>query len=443
MFKKIRYWFWFISTFVKKNRLLLLFSLAVGISSIIWGRQLIYVLPLNNNETIGLVARPTIEELPSLVTNKITSSLFIIDSDGSPVPQIVDKWELEDDDKAYHLWLRQDLVWQDGTQFKAKDIILNIPDLNQEIINKHEIIFRLPQKYSPFLTALTQPLFKKDLIGLGEYEVIADKKHQGRYTKLTLQSPTRRLIYKFYPSQNELETAFKLGHIDRAEDLISTPTVTGWRRVVIETEINYQRYVAIFFNTRQGMFQEKNIRQALTYSFDKPTDQTRTLSSINPQSWAYNPQVKQYTTNFESAEKLLSSLDDFYPQDQLITISTYLPYLDLADNISSAWRELGFETKVELVSNIPDNFDVLLTGRDIPPDPDQYTLWHSTQVDSGNITGYSNPQIDKLLEDSRRESDQTKRQEIYRDFQRFLLEDCPVAFISFLPTYSLSRPPIF
>ena len=165
MFKKIRYWFWFTSIFVKKNRLLLLFSLAIGLSSVIWGRQLIYVLPLNNNETIGLVARPTIEKLPSSVTDKITSSLFIIDSDDSPVPQIVDKWELEDDDKAYHLWLRQDLVWQDGTKFEAEDIVLNIPDLNQEIINKHEIIFRLPQKYSPFLTALTQPLFKKNLIG--------------------------------------------------------------------------------------------------------------------------------------------------------------------------------------------------------------------------------------------------------------------------------------
>ena len=78
------------------------------------------------------------------------------------------------------------------------------------------------------------------------------------------------------------------------------------------------------------------------------------------------------------------------------------------------------------------DFDVLLAMQEIPRDPDQYALWHSTQA--GNITDFKNARIDKLLEDGRKTLDQEKRKQIYFDFQRYLLEDLPVIFLHF-PTY--------
>ena len=64
---------------------------------------------------------------------------------------------------------------------------------------------------------------------------------------------------------------------------------------------------------------------------------------------------------------------------------------------------------------------------DIPKDPDQYVLWHSTQPT--NISKYKNPRIDKLLEDGRVELNQETRKKIYLDFQRFLVEDSPAIFL--------------
>ena len=93
---------------------------------------------------------------------------------------------------------------------------------------------------------------------------------------------------------------------------------------------------------------------------------------------------------------------------------------------------------MQVSSVTPTEYDAFLVIFDIPPDPDQYTLWHSTQAGS-NISRYKNPRIDKLLEDGRLNLDTEARKKIYLDFQRFLLEDAPAAFL-FHPTwYTISR----
>jgi peptide/nickel transport system substrate-binding protein len=75
---------------------------------------------------------------------------------------------------------------------------------------------------------------------------------------------------------------------------------------------------------------------------------------------------------------------------------------------------------------------------DTPEDPDQYSIWHSTQK-ATNITHYENPRIDKLLEDGRSQINTEERKKTYLDFQRFLVEDAPAAFLFYPDTYSISR----
>ncbi|MFA5795842.1 MAG: hypothetical protein WC885_01540, partial [Candidatus Shapirobacteria bacterium] len=74
----------------------------------------------------------------------------------------------------------------------------------------------------------------------------------------------------------------------------------------------------------------------------------------------------------------------------------------------------------------------------IPADPDQYTFWHSTQ-EKTNITHLNNSRIDKLLEEGRLTFNLQDRKKIYLDFQKFLLEESPVIFISYPTIYSVSR----
>ena len=91
-----------------------------------------------------------------------------------------------------------------------------------------------------------------------------------------------------------------------------------------------------------------------------------------------------------------------------------------------------------MITSVPVDYDAFLATVDIPKDPDQYSLWHSTQATT-NISKYKNPRIDKLLEDGRTELDQDTRKKIYLDFQRFLVEDVPAIFLYHPIFYTISR----
>jgi peptide/nickel transport system substrate-binding protein len=112
--------------------------------------------------------------------------------------------------------------------------------------------------------------------------------------------------------------------------------------------------------------------------------------------------------------------------------------IDKAEIVAECWRNVGLNVNLQVVSAIPTDYQAFLAILDIPEDPDQYSLWHSTQ-ESTNITHYQDVRIDKLLEDGRSEIGTESRKKIYLDFQRYLLEDAPAAFLYYPTTYSVAR----
>jgi len=155
----------------------------------------------------------------------------------------------------------------------------------------------------------------------------------------------------------------------------------------------------------------------------------RAIGPISPNSWGYNPQVKQYQKDIEKTKEA---------KDLQIKLSTLPNLLSTAEIIANDWKEAGITTEIEVVSAIPTNYQAFLATVDIPKDPDQYSLWHSTQTGT-NISNYKNPRIDKLLEDGRTELDQETRRKIYLDFQKFLVEDVPTIFLYHPTFYTIIR----
>ena len=60
-------------------------------------------------------------------------------------------------------------------------------------------------------------------------------------------------------------------------------------------------------------------------------------------------------------------------------------------------------------------------------DPDLFSLFHSSQFppNGQNFVFYSNPEVDRLIEQGRIEFEQGKRTEIYRELHRILAQDQP------------------
>lgn len=436
---KPRYYLRLIQAFWHKQRRIIVLTLAVTLISIYFLPKLINVSLLHRQQKIGLVGRYNLNTLPYEITSLISYGLTIPLPDGSIEPGLAQSWEVRENGRIYIFAIKEDVYWHDGTKVVAKDIDYNFSDVNVTVLDDQHIKFELKEPFSPFPVVVSRPIFKKNLVGLSDYRAKSIER-SGQYIRKLALVPTGRqnkpnLVFHFYPNEEAAKTGYKLGEVDFLEDILSPSELEDWPNTKIEKAVKYDRYTAIFFNTQIEKLADKPIRQALAYAIDKRWE-PRALSSYNPDSWAFNGTVKAYELDLENAKSLIGQNETGISIEK-ISLSTIPSMLNIAEQIKSDWEKLGVETEIQLINSPSEEFEALLVSQQIPRDPDQYVLWHSTQAT--NLSKYKSPKLDKLLEDGRKTLSQDERREIYQDFQRFLVEDSPAVFLFYPTVYSISR----
>lgn len=466
----MRKYYWYFTAYLKKHGLVLVSSIigAIVIFSILIP-TLAQTLEFKPKTYIGLVGKYNLDNLPPEITTLISNGLTKIEKDGSVKPDLAERVSIEDDGQSYRFVIKKNLKWQDGKNFEPSDINLPLKD-TQVIATKNDIVFKLPAAFAPFQSVVSQPLLRKNkekyrlfftrenLIGLGNYYVSDYTFKNSHLSQIVLDSAQERLIFRFYLSEDQLVLAFKRGEVDVIDNLHSTHGLDSWTNITLEKTVRSDQYLGLFFDNRNPLF-TKNVRQALSYATNKPTDKSRAIGPISPDSWAYLVGGKTYEYDLERAiERILADLPQ---QPFIVSLTTTNEFQSEAEKIKHEW-ELFFTKAKEAcngnkdvtdksicdnlnpqinlkVTNFPDlnNYEALLIGQEIAKDPDQYQLWHSDQP--SNFTHYKNTRIDSLLERGRTTINQTERKEIYEEFQQFFLEDAPAIFLRYLETYSVSR----
>ncbi len=421
-------------------------ALALGfVSGLILSLAFWRVLPIIRDQwftpvdRIALVGEFTPATLPLTIQNELSYGLTTIGRDGTVQPGLATSWTATDSGKTFIFTLRQDARWHDGKPVTAKDINYNIRNVTFSVIDAYTIRAALKAPYSPFPAVVAKPLFASGLIGLGQYKVASLRLNADKVTSVRLTPMTGERVreYFFYKTESDAVLAYKLGQVNRIEDVTSPADIGRWGNATITGEKKYNRIVSLYFNVTTPALADRSIRQALAYASPLREGAERAGSPISKTSWAYSAKTKQYSFDPATAKKLLGNTAEASSGARL-TITTFAPYLDDATAISGSWTELGIPTDVKVVSSVPPDYQVLLSAIDVSPDPDQYPFWHSTQKDT-NITKYANVKIDKLLEDGRQELDVTKRKSIYADFQRYLTEDAPAVFLYYPTSYTITR----
>ena len=89
---------------------------------------------------------------------------------------------------------------------------------------------------------------------------------------------------------------------------------------------------------------------------------------------------------------------------------------------------------------IPRKYDAILYGIDPGYDPDPYPLWHSSQAtaDGLNVSGFSNPQMDGLLEKARTTTIVAERKQLYDQFQDAFEDEMP-SILLYHPVYTYAQ----
>jgi len=403
-------------------------------------RYLAPALSGSSTEIIGQTGRFSANALPDPIIRKIGRGLTKLGSDGSTEPDLASSWETPDKGKTWIFHLKEGNVWQDGKVVVSSNISYPFSDVTLTRPDAKTITFKLQTPYSAFPSVVSKPVFKSGLLGTGEWEVKNLSLVGNFVNEITLVNKGKTVIYKFFPTEEQTKLAFELGQINTIEGIFDSNPFSTWKKVKISTNVNTGEYVAVFFNTQDKILSDKSVRQGLSYAINKESlGSMRAISPISIDSWAYNPQVKPYDYDLGKAKSIIADFKKSSKIDQMVINLTAPPVLlAQAESIVRDWKAAGVEVNLQVMSNIPSDYQALLAVFDIPEDPDQYSAWHSTQT-ATNITRYGSPRIDKLLEDGRTEIDIQSRKQTYFDFQRFLVEDSPAAFLFYPTTYTIKR----
>lgn len=443
---KRRYYAWLIKAYFKKMRRTIISSLILGILVFfaIIGLLNYYFRPLifKTTENIGYSGTYTIQSLPKEILEEVSYGLTKVESNGQILPGAAASWTVEND-KVYTFNIKKGIHFHNGEELTSKNVNFNFEDVEVKPLSKYTIRYTLKNPYSPFLTSTSRPIFGKNLEGIGKYKVENVDVNGGFVRSLTLLNMSnknkKKKIY-FYPTQKALKVAFMLGEVTKIYNLVdgkvANTDLLTWKKVKPVSFTDYTNLVAIFYNNNDSILNNKKIRQSLNYALPETVNMgERAFGPIPPNSIYFSQPPSYKISDIGLAKTLLSSVKE--PITDPLVISTTDEFQAVALDIQKIWEEIGINTKIKIVSDVPSDFQIFVYKIKLPQDPDQYILWHSDQ--RNNITHYKNLRIDKLLEDGRSITDIEKRKKLYSDFQKYLTDDVPASFYYFPTEYNLYK----
>lgn len=220
-------------------------------------------------------------------------------------------------------------------------------------------------------------------------------------------------------------------------------------------------YTYLGFNLKRQPFDDVRIRKAINYAIDKQEIIDGVYlglgipiaSPYKPGTRWSNPHLTPYPFDPAKARALLAEAgyqdtdgDGVVERNgkklsfEVLTNHGNKEREKTAVIIQRRLREVGIDIRIrriEWASFITrfiktGDFDAVVMGWGLGLDPDQYNIWHSSQQKPGqfNFIGYSNPKVDKLLEQGRREFEPEKRMQVYHQFAEILYEDSPIVYLS-------------
>lgn len=302
-----------------------------------------------------------------------------------------------------------------------------------------------------------------------EIDLVRDRNYWGNGQEGIDQPHLDRLKFRVVNNMDAALIRLKSGSLDYIESLLPVQAVRGtdsqrFKREFKKYEYFAPTYTYIGWNNDHPIFRDKRVRQAMTYMtnrkqmvksilfglgevVDSPIFLFRPEYDKNLKIYPFDPQKGlallheagwQDTDGDGVLDKVIDGKKTPFRFEIKINSGNTVREsvaLVLADElhkhgIEASVRQLDWTIFLNDVKN--HQFDAVVLGWAMSTtEPDAYQIWHSSQAANGgsNAISYKNPRVDRILEEYRREFDEQKRIQLYKEFQEILNEEQPYTFL--------------
>jgi len=278
-----------------------------------------------------------------------------------------------------------------------------------------------------------------------------------------------KLIAKPFADQNIMTQGLMFNAIDmivlvNPRDL---PEIQGDKRFILQP-YNALSYSFFGYNVRNPLLADKRVRKAFTHAVNRQemldsffNGQGTIISGpFAPGSWAYNLDVQPLSFDPEKARALLQEagfsrgVDGFMQKDgKRLAFSLKVPIEKESEAVKRVvlafknyLKNIGADINVEFKEwqswkedvFFEHDFDIIFAIWVFDDSADISSLFHSGEIGAwkNNFGGYSNPEVDGLINESKLTLDHEKRRTINRKLHVILAEENPYTFLWTLTNYA-------
>lgn len=433
-----------------------------------------------------------------------TESLTGVDDQLNVIPSLSTSWKSSPDLKTWTFTLRDGVLFHDGTPFTAdamkkslqRSLVKSkafaaVPIIEIEAPDDKTLVVYLSKPFPALPAYLSKgeasalsasswdvngTLVKP--VGTGPFIFDSWKpKEQITVVKNTRywgqQATVDKVVYRIVPEAPTRGMLLKSGEAQIS--IILPPDIaTGYMNnpdyTVQQQEIPRVRMLQ--FNNGRAPFNDKRVRQAVSYAIDRKAIITSVLEGIGSPGaglfptnsyWA-NKDIQPYPYDVEKARQLLAAAGwadangdgilDKGGKPFTVTLVTYSERAELpptAEVIQQQLKKVGIDMKIVVVTSSAmetltkkGDYDMAIVGRGLlfTPDPDEIMMsdYYSPQAATTayGVNKWSNTKVDQLIQDARSIQDPASRKEMYDEVQEIVVEDCPVLYLNYYVNLDVS-----
>lgn len=423
------------------------------------------------------------------INQNLFNRLVKLGPNDNVLPDLAKTWEFSDDGLELTFHMHEGVKWHDGEDLTADDVVWTYETMLEEswrssaslgavdsIVaeDDHTVVFHLEYPDAAIVSVLswygtfimpkhlydgtdqgTNPHNQKP-VGSGPFKFVDWDKG----TSVTLERNDdffgdtpyiKTLIFSIIPDQNTAYQAFLKGEIDHLGGAVPSANVGE-----LADDDDYLLHHAlginrtyVTFNFADDIVGDVKVREAIAYAIDQQSIFDRTggagEKAVNLLSPVFEDFVDtQYAlpeTDLAKAEELLEEAgytkgSDGYYFKLTLTFFESGNWADVVSIIKANLDKVGIKVDIEAMemaawqTKVLENQDYQMTMLAGYQGPDVSAIsGRIRSTGSTNVAGYNNPELDKLLADGAAETDLAKRQEIYSEVQRIMLEDLPLVLL--------------